>query len=378
MKKGFINIRAIGLRALVGSFALLALLSFVLPQAAQARTSGGATIYNTVKVTYMSGTTTTFATADVSVTVNTVGAAVTVVNPADHSVNAGGSWTYDYKVISNSNGYDTYTTSARSDTPAGVSAGTYSPLTATVNLWGGIITAASGAGTITIPFGTTSTLTAGTSTVQISGNDYTVTTIAPGAAAYTNGSGNLVAEVPATLTLTPIGLSPVITAGMYAAGSQVGEFKTPTISAGITAGTPLVLGTDGTYKTHFTITAGASPAPSVTTADVTTTVVSPKVEITKTADKANAVTGDVITYTITVTNPHPTASVTSVTLIDPVPPAYTTYVGSSTTLKINAGGAVTQADVGGVSPLVAGLSLGTGGVMAPLEVDVVVFKVTVN
>ena len=45
MKKTFINIKGSGLRALIGGFALLALLSFVLPQAAQAAgvgTSGGA------------------------------------------------------------------------------------------------------------------------------------------------------------------------------------------------------------------------------------------------------------------------------------------------------------------------------------------------
>ena len=97
MKKTFINIRGAGLRALVGSFALLALLSFVLPQAAQARTSGGATIYNTVKVTYTSGTTTVSTSANVSVTVDTVCAVVTITNPTNQTTVAGGTVTYDYR-----------------------------------------------------------------------------------------------------------------------------------------------------------------------------------------------------------------------------------------------------------------------------------------
>jgi uncharacterized repeat protein (TIGR01451 family) len=384
MKKRFISIRLAVLKALVGSFMLLALLVFVLPQAAQAATSGGARIYNTVKVTYSSGVLTLFASANVSVTVNTVAAVPTVTNPANQTTVAGALVTYNFRVKSNSNGFDTYTTSALVDTPTGISAATGPSVTASVTLWGGIALG-SGAGTITIPNGTQTGLTAGTSTVQIGlTNTYTVTTITPGTAASTDGSGNLVAEVSTTLTLTPIGASTPITVGSVAAGTQVGEFKAAALVVTFTTGTPTVVGTDGTYATHFTITTGALPVALTytTTPDVITTVVSPAVTITKIADKVNASTGDTITYTITVTNTHGTATVNNVTVIDPVP-QYTNYVANSTRLN-----AITVAGDGATSPLIAGLLVDSNGsrtpgavatgILGPGGVATVIFRVTVQ
>ena len=383
MNQTFIGIRLAVLRALAGSFMLLALLAFVLPQAAQAATSGGAKIYNTVKVTYMAGTLASFTSANVSVTVNTVAALPTVTNPANQTVLAGALVTYNYKLKSNSNGSDTYTTSALVDTPTGVSAVTGPSVTVSVTLWGGIALG-SGAGTITIPNGTQTGLTAGTSIVQIGAtNQYTVTTITPGTAASTDGSGNLVAEVSTTLVLTPIGAAPAITAGSVTAGTQVGEFKATALTVTFTTGTPTVVGTDGTYATHYTITTGALPvALTYTTTDVTTTVSSPSVTITKIADKANASTGDTITYTITVTNTHGTATVSSVTVIDPLP-QYTNYVANSTRLNT-----ITVAGDGATSPLIAGLlvdsngSRGAGAVatgnLGPGAVATIIFKVTVQ
>jgi uncharacterized repeat protein (TIGR01451 family) len=360
MKKRFIDIRSTALRVLVGSFALLALLAFVLPQAAQAATSGGAKIYNSVKVTYMSGTTPLFASANVSVTVNTVAALPTVTNPTGITTVAGALVTYNFRVKSNSNGSDTYTTSALVDAATGISAATGPSVTASVTLWGGIALG-SGVGTITIPNGTQTGLTAGTSTVQIGAtNTYTVTTITPGTVASTDGSGNLVAEVSTTLALTPIGAAPAITAGSVPAGTQVGEFKTNALTVTFTTGTPTVVGIDGTYVTHYTITTGALPvALTYTTTDVTTTVSSPSVTITKIADKANASTGDTITYTITVTNTHASASVNNVTVIDPLP-QYTNYVANSTRLN-----AITVAGDGATSPLVAGLLVDNNGARVP-------------
>ena len=346
MEKKFSGIRSTAIRTFVTGFAVLALLAFVLPQAAQARTSGNTTIYNTVKVNYTSGTTTLFATANCSVTVNTVGAQPTVTNPVGQTTVAGGTVTYVYKVASNSNGYDTYNTSILTNTPTGVGAATATSVTASVNLWGGITVGASGAGTIQVPFGTTSQLTAGTSTVQIGASTYTVATITAGSAASTDGSGNLVAEVPTTLTLTLISGS-AITAGSVAAGTQVGEYKTTALTAALTAGTPSVAGTDGTYSTFFTISEVASGGSALVTTGVTTTVSSPKATITKTVSPTTGVVpGTVLTYTITVTNPHPTAQVTSVTVIDPVP-AYTTYVANSTLLNL-----ITVHGDGAASPLV--------------------------
>ena len=360
MKQTFIGIRSTAMRTLAGSFALLALLAFALPQAAQAATSGGATIYNTVKVTYMAGALAAFATAHVSVTVNTLAAVPTVTNPVNQVTVAGALVTYNFKLKSNSNGSDTYTTSALIDAATGVTAATSPSVTASVTLWGGIALG-SGAGTITIPNGTQTGLTAGTSIVQIGlTNQYTVTTITPGTAASTDGSGNLVAEVSTTLVLTPIGAAPAITAGSVTAGTQVGEFKATALTVTFTTGTPTVVGTDGTYATHYTITTGALPvALTYTTTDVTTTVSSPRVTITKTASTPTASTGGTITYTITATNTHATAQVNNVVVIDSVP-QYTNYVANSTRLN-----AITVAGDGATSPLVAGLLVDNNGARVP-------------
>jgi large repetitive protein len=361
--------------------AVLAILLLALPQGAEA-TSAGATIYNTVKVTYTSGTANLFATANVSVAVNLVPAAVSVTNPAGLIVAAGGTASYAYVVKSNANGLDTYTTSALANTPTNVGGATGTSVTADVTLWGGNALG-SGAGTITVPFGTTTGLVANTSTVQIGANQYTVTGIAPGTAASTNAiTGNLVLEAPATLTLAPIGAAPAITTGLIGNGTQVGEFKAAALTAALTAGTPTTPGTDGTYSTSYTISSTATPVASMTTVAVITTVSSPRVTIVKTASAANVNPGGTITYTITVTNTHTTASVTGATIIDPVP-AYTTYTSGSTRLN----GETVNGD-GAVSPMIAGLLIDSDGTRAagtlatgtlpPLGVAIIVYSVVVQ
>lgn len=342
------------------TLAALAILSLALPRGAQA-TSAGATIYNTVKVTYTSGTTNLMATASTTTTVNIVPALVTVTNPANQAVAAGGIASYAYIVKSNANGLDTYTTSALANAASNIAAATGTSVTASVQLWGGNALG-SGVGTITVPFGTTTGLTAGTSTIQIGANQYTVTAIAAGTAASTNPvTGNLVAEVPATLTLTPIGAATAITAGSIAAGTQVGEFKSAALTAQLTAAAPTTQGIDGTYSTTYIISSTATPVTSLTTVAVITTVSSPSVTIAKTANpSANVNPGGTIVYTITVTNSHASASVNSVTVVDPVP-AYTTYTASSTRLN-----GITVAGDGAVSPLIAGLQVDSSVVRAPL------------
>ncbi len=369
-----------------GSFAVVVmavLLVFHFPQGAQAAgTSGGATIYNSVKVTYSSGTSNNlFASASVSVTVNTVPAVPTVTNPAGQTVAAGTNVAYDYVVKSNSNGPDTYTTSALTNPANNVSAASATSVTASVQLWGGIALG-SGAGTITVPYGTTAGLAANTSTVQIGTNQYTVTGIAAGTPASTDSSGNLVAEVPATLTLAPINSAPAITAGSVSSGTQVGEFKKTGLSALLTAGTPTTSGTDGTYNTTFTISTTATPVVALTTVAVVTTVSSPQVTITKTADKTKVDPGGTITYTITVTNTHNSLSVSNVKVIDPVP-AYTTYAAGSTRLN-----GITVIGDGATSPLTAGLLVddnsgraagaAASGNLLPKGVATIIYQVTVQ
>lgn len=371
------------LRVIAAAMSLAALIGFGLPGKASAATSGGATIYNTVKVTYSSGTgPTLFASANTSVTVNTVPAVPTVTNPAGVTVIAGGTATYNYVVKSNSNGLDTYTTSALTNAPTGVAAATAPSVTANVSLWGGIALG-SGAGIITVPFGSTTGLVAGTSTVQIGANHYTVTTITAGSAASTDGSGNLVAEVPTTLTLTPIGAAPAITGVSVPAGTQVGEFKNAALTAALTAGSPTTAGTDGTYSTTYTISTTATPVVNFTTVAVATTVSAPALTIAKTASTANAKPGDTITYTITVTNTHVSASASNVTVIDPVP-VYTTYVANSTRLN-----GITVSGDGAASPLLTpgllvdsnsgrGAGAVASGTLPAGGVATITFQVTVN
>jgi uncharacterized repeat protein (TIGR01451 family) len=349
------------MKTFIGGLLLLAFLSIaVRPQTARASTSGGATIYNTVKVTYLSGSTSLFATANFSVTVNTVAALPTITNPANQTTVAGALVTYNYTIKSNSNGVDTYTTSGLTNTPTNISSATGPSVTPSVQLWGGIALG-SGTNTITVPFGTITGLTANSSTVQILTSTYTVTTITPGAAAYTNASGNLVAEVSTTLTLALIS-GTAITPGSVAPGTQVGEFKN-TLTESFTTGTPTTIGTDGSYATHFAISSVLTPAVTLPTVDVITTVSSPSVTITKTASPAGTVSpGSTITYTITVRNTHATASVSNVLVIDPVP-TYTTYVANSTLLN-----AISVAGDGPTCPLVAGIAVDSNGSRAPAAV----------
>jgi len=286
---------------------------------------------------------------------------------------------------SNSNGPETFTTSALANTPANIPAATGTSVAASVALWGGI-TVGSAAGTISVPYGTTTGLTAGTSIIQIGPVDrYLVAAggIALGSAATTDASGNLVAEVPATLTLTPLAGAPAITAAL-GAGVQVGEFKTTALTAALTAGTPTTSGTDGTYSTTYTLSTTTDPLVNLTTTAVVTTVASPRVTITKTVNPNTGVKpGDTLTYTITVTNTHATTAATSVTVIDPVP-AYTAYVANSTRLNTK-----TVANDGAASPLIAGILVDNDvparaagavstGILPPAGVAIITFQVTVN
>lgn len=85
MKKTFSNIRVAALKAFIGSLALLSLLAFVLPQAAQASTAANTTIRNTATVTYndTKGTAMTPVSGSVDITVAFVCATPTLSAPTD-------------------------------------------------------------------------------------------------------------------------------------------------------------------------------------------------------------------------------------------------------------------------------------------------------
>lgn len=344
-------------RALFGVLALAVLFAFGAPQAAQASTSAGATIFNKVTVDYSSGDFTGTATADASVTVATLAAKPTVtVDTTAQTTTAGSTVSYVYTVRSNSNGPDTYTlTTPVTSTNTGVTAPTNTPSAASVALWGGIVVG-SGTGTISLPGGSTSGLAVNDTvelTVNGATNRYTVSGISAG-----NGASASTTETLATVTLTPVSGATAITATNVAAGTQVGQYSSLNLQQ--KAGTPSVAGTDGTHVTDLTFTTTATDGSgavvtyttsSTDTNEVTTTVSSPKLAITKTADKASAKPGEVITYTITVNNTSTTSDASNVTVTDPVP-TYTAYVSGSTRLN-----GITVAGDGATSPLAGGLTV---------------------
>ena len=362
-------------RLIAGTFTLAALLAFASPQGAQAATSGNATIFNEVTVSYGSGSASFTDKADFTVTVNTVATAPTVyVDTTLQTTTAGTTVNYVYTVRSNSNGFDTYTIT----TPVTSANGSISDPTNNLNftsrdLWAGIVLS-SGAGTINLPGGTTFGLSDNdTVELMVGGavHRYTVTITTPG-----NGASSGVGETETILTLTPIGTATPITALNVTAGAQVGEYQTVTLAQ--TAGVPTTSGTDGTHVTNLTLTTTATDGLGAvvvyTTTDVafnevTTIVSAPNLTISKGADKNSAKPGETIIYTITIENLHATAAASNVSVTDPVP-TYTTYVPGTTTLDGNP-----VADVGSDSALQAGLTVGN---LAAGATATIVYQVTID
>ena len=112
----------------------------------------------------------------------------------------------------------------------------------------------------------------------------------------------------------------------------------------------------------------ASGIASVSSNRVTTNILYPQLAVSKSVDSATVYAGNVLTYTIIVSN-NGTIDATNSVLQDSIPSG-TTYVSSST--KLNN---VPVTDVSGTSALVAGLSLAT---ISSSVKDTVVFKVKVN
>jgi len=339
IKKGMLQLAAF-------AFVVVAI---ALPQQASAVTSGDATIHNAVTVSYKSGTSTLSATANINVTVATIGAAPTITVSTGQIVAAGASVTNTYTVRSNTNGPDTYTPGNAVNTEAATITGTTAgTLGGAFDLWAGHVLS-SGANTISVPAGAVTGLVANTSTIELLVSDgtgfvaqkYTVTNIAAGTVASTvNSTGVTTAETAAVLTLSPIGGASAITAGTtstvagnIAVGTQVGEYKSFTNV--VNAGTPTTPGTDGSIASTVDVvtTAGAI---TTTSPSVTTTVSSPSVTITKLSRNVTAgdvgfvgsgtkaKPNDVIEYQITVTNTHASASATKVSISDAIP-TYTTF-----------------------------------------------------
>ena len=328
-------------KTMLSGLVLIALLAFS-SSSVFAAVSADATIFNQVTVSYASGTQTLTATADVSVTVITLAAIPTIsVDKTTDTAIAGGVVVYTYTARSNANGEDTYDLTTIDSVDANVSASTDSSVGTPFTLWGGIVLS-SGADTIGLPGGSVANV-ATNETVELLVNGsmqrYTVTAISGGTAEIAGTP-----EVPALLTLTPIGTSEAITSTNVNAGTQVGEYSIFYVN--LTVGDITTPGTDGTHTTNLTFTTNATDAGGTVvtyttsagdTNETVTTVISPEITITKESsnittgsgfvsnNSTTAKPGEIIGYKITVTNTHATAAVSSVTVSDAVP-AYTTLV----------------------------------------------------
>lgn len=393
MKTRFINSRGVGLRAFVGGFALLALLAFVLPQAASANTAANTVIRNTATVNFQdtAGTAMTPVSSTVDITVQFVCAQPILSAPTDITTTADGTAVYNYTVTAAANGPDNYNLSAEvTAQSAGISGSTVSSVVPdNVDLGATVAsaTAASGTAVITVPndnntgtWGGVNGIVAG-DTVVIGGNVYTVASISDGGTTVGGTS---------TITLTT-NLSTNV-----AIGDVIAEQKSfaVTVDPGTIAAGALV---DQTI-TVLTTADGDTGTCAVDTDETITTVQIPKLTITKevtTTDDCSGgwvssggvyPPGDTICYRITVRNTG-NGNAQVVTVTDPLP-LYTTYVANSTLLNN-----ITVFGDGATLPLIAGLLVDDNGIRAPgvaatgilspytsgpAGEAIVIFKVTIN
>ncbi|HEX6591613.1 MAG TPA: hypothetical protein VF050_06410 [Moraxellaceae bacterium] len=401
--------------ALVQGLGTLALVSGILmSHQAYANTAGGATIHNFATLTYTGNA--TGIKAAVNVAVQTVASEPTMTAPTlAQTVPSYGTADYTFTVTSTSNGADTFALALSStDSNTSGAPGTSflrgtTPITS-LTLGGSVTSAASGAGTVSIPAGSETNLAINTQVI-VAGNLYTISAVTPGTVASTNvTTGTSVAEVPTVLALTPVGASPAITAGLVPAGTLVSEQVV--LTQRVVASAPASSATIATHTVSFTATAGATSLTGTTVVyssaahgtNTVTTVILANTSLGKfvrnvTRAAANAAgTGSVTCGTNTfyaggvvskpteqleyclrasVATGQPTLA--GARLQDEVP-AYTSYVGNSTTLN---GTAVADPSantlpLSGAGILVNSPGTATAGEILPGEAAVVIFTVTVQ
>jgi len=362
-------LRGAGVLALVGAMSLAA--------PARADTAGGATIHNVATLSYAGGGAPLK--AAVNVAVQTVAALPTVaLSTAGQTVPAYSEADYVFTFTSNSNGSDTLALSLGSvdsnTTAPGLSFLLNGTAVASITLAGSVTSQPSGAGVISIPAGSQSDFSVG-DTVEIAGNLYTVAAVSIGTPAATDVvTGVTTAEVPSSLTLTPVGAAPAITAGSVPAGTQVGEQVT--LLQRVTASAPTT-NAPATHTVSFTATTtatslagGAEVYSSGGVADTVTTVVPATVSLAKLVRNVDRASGNPVLGGVACSgSTFFTAGVTTKTgdtlefcliasvavgasmplsgavITDDLPP-YTSYVLNSTTLNT-----APVADEGGTTPL---------------------------
>lgn len=382
-------------------------------QQASANTAGGATIHNVATLSYSGGAPVK---AAVSVAVQTVAALPTVVKlTADQTVPAYSNADYTFTITSNSNGSDNYaltlsSTDSNTAAPPGMSFLLNGSPVSSITLGASVTSAASGAGVIYIPAGSQNNLSVN-DVVLVGGNLYTITAVSIGTPASTNTTtGVTTPETPSSLSLTPVGSSPAITAGSVPVGTQVGERVT--LTERVTASAPATPA-PATHTVSFTAVTSASDLTGATltyssTADgknTITTVVPATTSLSKLVRNVSRATGNALatgpatcngnTYFTTGVTSKPgdtleycllatvtsaaSAPLTSAVITDDVPP-YTNYVPNSTSLN-----GTPKSDVSGTSPLAtsnSGMQVnGPGDAAGTISIGksaTVLFQVTVQ
>ena len=368
-----------------------------------ANTAGGAVIHNVATLNFDGGTTSAW----VDVGVNTVAAAPTIsVDQVTLSANSGDTVTYNYTILNNANGGDTFSLNAASlDTNVqgapGLAVTDALGNVITDHTLGGSVTnqASDASGNVFIPTESETNLAVGDSLV-INGTTYLIATLTPGTKALTVGTVTT-SEISTKLTLNnPDGTPAAIVAGTIPVGTQIGELGSFKVS--VTASSPTVSGTDGSHTVKIsgqtTATLGGAAGANITyttsTADANetvTVVLAPTVQLRKEARNVTkgvasfantgvtAQSGDTLEYRLTATPNAGSGNATNSVLIDEIP-AYTTYVAATTSLNGNP-----VADIVGTFALSAvngGLSVGSASGAAGEIVDgesaVVIFRVTVD
>ncbi len=346
---------------------------------AEAVAPANAIITNTASLSYAGLTNPITASVDVQVALKQ--AAPTVSNAAAITVAENQTGTLSFAVTANANGPDTYTINA-TNTPTNVtgsSAPTPTPASVTLGATAVLIDAVAGATAITVPAdgaadGQVNGIAAG-DTVVIGGTAYTVASVTD------NATGT------STITLAT-GLNAAATVGTLIAERQ-------TVNVQMTVGTVTPPNTSGTETVSVTAQASAN-GPTSTAGTGTINVGQVRLvksvsvnggPFTQAPNAANATSGDTLTYRMLITVPANT-TITNVTLTDTIPP-FTNYVPNSTTLDVDGPNGPTApapvADVGGTTPLAAGMPVHNAGQQAgtiaagatPAEVSVE-FQVTVQ
>ena len=379
-----------GMRFALASLGMLAGLALLQPAETQAAVSGGATIFNEATVTYSTPTIpSTTAKGSTTVLVATKASSPFVtVTPTAQTTGENTTVNYTYNIINQSNGTNNLTiTNPLTSTDNLVNAPSVNSLASYTfnNLWGGISLAIPADNTVTVPAGTLAGLANGTTVGVKNGLNVYYYTVAGTTTGTLPSSG--IAEIPATLTLTPLAYAGVPATNLTAAiaggsaGIIIGQYASVVHTLTTTTTTTAANGTHAINITAVATDAAAATASYTTSAgdlnQTVTTVTKNPLSVVKTAAPLGAKKpGDTITYTVVVTN-NTSAATTAAQMADPLSP-YITYTANTTTLN---GIAFGQPD-GGVFPFAANTSINSlgqaAGVINPGASATIVYQVTVN